>query len=67
MTIGWTDTTITGVFYYDCTISDDICEIVDELETLVIAEFPDYNVEFKAIHNSEKLPNGLNGMGLPSS
>lgn len=59
VTIGWDDTTISGLFYYDCPITDDIGETVDELETLVIAEFPDCKVDFKAVHNSQKLPDGL--------
>ena len=60
VTIGWTNSTITGIFYYDCIISDDILEIVEEIETLVMADFPDHHVDFRILEHQDELPDGLN-------
>ncbi|GBC62561.1 hypothetical protein DENIS_3533 [Desulfonema ishimotonii] len=60
VTVGWTEDIIQGIFYYDCKITDDISDIVEEIETLIISGFPDYRINFKAVQNNEsRLPEGL--------
>ncbi|NER08482.1 MAG: hypothetical protein F6K17_41085 [Okeania sp. SIO3C4] len=60
VTVGWTEDTIEAIFYYDCKITDDISEIVNEMETIVISGFPEYGIDFRAVHcNESKLPKGL--------
>jgi len=49
VTLGWSHNGIEGKFYFDGPVSSVEQELVSEVETEVIAGFPDHAVEFSSV------------------
>ena len=49
VTVGWSNELLEGKFYFEGVLSDTELEIVSEIETEVMASFPDHEVAFDGI------------------
>jgi len=51
--VAWSTGCVIGRFYYERAITDDMVECVNEIETSVMADFPDVEVRFAAVSAPE--------------